>query len=180
MKALGYAGLVALLAFLGSSAALAQESKSAALAKELAAAMDAAKLDSIAAKDPSNPDVYVGALYMPSFQLLTVAAKYSAPVLLDSRLLRAEYRDVYLDLSSASIPGTKVFVEDLGIDGLKARREDNQPFDSVEMSGKRTVFDSDWDKQKLSEAEYLKAYAAADERYTQMLAALLAQLKKAS
>ena len=43
-------------------AASAQESKSAALAKELAAALDAAKLDSIGAKDPVKPEQFVGAL----------------------------------------------------------------------------------------------------------------------
>ena len=180
MKALEHGCFVALFALICSGAALAQESKSAPLARQLAAALDAAKLDSIAAKDPSNPDVYIGALYMPGFELLTVAAKYSAPVLLDTRLSKAEYRDVYLDVSSASVPGTKMFVEDLGIDGIKARRENGQPFDTVETTGKRVAFDSDWDKQKLSEADYMKAFAAADERYAQMLTALLAQLKKTS
>ena len=180
MKALGHGCFVALFAFMCSSAALAQESKSAPLAKQLAAALDAAKLDSIAAKDPSNPGVFIGALYLPGFELLAVSAQYSAPTLLDTRLLRAEYRDVYLDLSSASVPGTKVFVEDLGIDGVKARRDNDQPFDTVEISGKRTVFDSDWGKQKMSEADYMKAFTAADERYTEMLTALLAQIKKRS
>ena len=177
MKALGHGCFVALLAFMFSSAALAQESKSAPIAKQLAAALDAAKLDAVAAKDPSNPDVFIGALYIPGFELLAVAAKYQAPVLLDGRLNNKEYRDVYLDLSSASIAGTKVFVEDLGIDGIKARREDDQPFDTVEMAGKRTVFDSEWGKQKLSEADYMKAFAEADSRYAQMLSALLAQIK---
>src|SRR6185436_3221517 len=129
---------------------------------------------------PSNPDVYIGALYMPGFELLAVSAKYSAPTLLDSRLTTAEYREVYLDLSSASVPGTKIFVEDLGIDGVKARREDDQPFDTVQLAGKRTVFDSEWGKQKLSEADYMKAFADADARYAEMLTALLAQLKKTS
>jgi hypothetical protein len=180
MKALGHGCIVALLAFMSSSVALAQESKSAPLAKQLAAALDAAKLDSIAAKDPSNPDVYIGALYMAGFELLAVSAKYSAPTLLDSRLTSADYREVYLDLSSAAVPGTKVFVEDLGIDGVKARREDDQPFDTVEISGKRTIFDSEWGKQKISEADYMKAFAEADARYAEMLTALLAQLKKTS
>ena len=36
----------------------------------------------------------------------------------------------------------------------------------------------EWKKQQLTEPEYMKTYAAADERYTQMLAALIAQLKK--
>jgi hypothetical protein len=163
-----------------AAAAMAQDAKSAPLAKQLAAALDAAKLDSVAARDPSNPEVYIGALYFPGLQLLAISAQYSAPQLLDARLDKKEYRDVYIDLNSASVGGTKVFVEDLGNDGLKARRDDNQPFDSVEMAGKQTAFDNDWRRQKLSEDDYMKAFAAADERYSQMLTALLAHLKKTS
>ena len=71
-------------------------------------------------------------------------------------------------------------VEDPGADGLKAKRENNMAFDQAEMAGKRTMFDGDWKAQKLSEQDYTKAFAAADERYAQILAALLAQLKKTS
>ena len=77
-------------------------------------------------------------------------------------------------------PDTKVFIEDPGADGLKAKREENQAFDAVEMGGKRTMFDGDWKKQKLSEPEYLKAFSTADERYAEILAALIAQAKKTS
>jgi hypothetical protein len=51
---------------------------------------------------------------------------------------------------------------------------------TYELAGKRSAFDGDWKKQNLSEAEYMKAVSTADERYTQMLIALLAQLKKTS
>ena len=160
--------------------ASAQDSKSAPLAKQLAAALDAAKLDSIAAKDPSAPDLFVAALYFPGTQLLVVSAKYSVPQLLNERVTKREYRDVYLDLNGASVADTKVFIEDPGADGLKVKHEDNTAFDSVEMGGKRTMFDGDWKKQKLSEQDYLKAFSTADERYAQILAALLAQAKKTS
>ena len=42
------------------------------------------------------------------------------------------------------------------------------------------MFDGEWKAQKLSEQEYMKAFSSADERYAQILAALLAQLKKQS
>ena len=171
------AGVAVLFA---SAAALAQGSKSTPLAKQLAAAMDAAKMESIAAKDPDNPGVYIGALYIPNFQLLVIANAYSAPVLLDTRIGKKEYRDVYIDLNSATAPATRLFVEDLGADGVQVKREDNQGSDAVENKGARTVFDGDWRKQKMSEEDYLKAFAAADERYTQVLTALLAQLKTGS
>jgi len=163
-----------------SATAFAQESKSVALAKQLAAALDTAKLDSLAAADPSSPDTFVAALYFANMQLLVVSAKYTAPLLLIAKVAKKEYRDVYIDLNSASVPESKIFIEDLGADGLKAKREENQVFDTFEQAGKRTVFDSDWKKQKLSEQEYMKAFSGADDQYARILTALLAQLKKTS
>jgi len=101
------------------------------------------------------------------------------PAALDGRLSKKEYRDLYIDLNS-SPANNRVFIEDLGADGLKAKREENQPFDSVEMNGARTMFDSDWKKQKISEDDYMKTFSAADARYSEILTALLAQLKKGS
>jgi len=170
-----------LLGFLvAGSPALAQEGKSVALAKQLAAALDAAKLDSVAAKDPSAPDRFVAALYFPGAQLLVVSAKYTAPQLLDARLAKKEYRDTYIDLSSASVPDSKIFVQDALADGLKAKRDENQPFDIFETAGKPVSFDGDWKKQKLSEQDYMKAFSTADDRYSGMLNALIAELKKTS
>jgi hypothetical protein len=171
---------VAAAVSLSTAAVFAQEGKSPALAKQLAAALDAAKLDSVAAKDPSGADTFVAALYFPGAQLLVVSAKYAAPQLLDTRLGKKEYRDTYIDLSSASIPESKIFVQDAGADGLKAKHEENTAFDIYEAGGKSTMFDGDWKRQKLSEQDYNKAYSSADDRYSSMLAALLAQLKKTS
>ena len=171
-----HVSLAAVLALSLAPRASAQESKSAPLAKQLAAALDAAKLDSIAAKDPDGTDVFVAALYFPNMQFLVISGKYSVPQLLATRLTKKEYRDVYLDLNGAAT--AKTFIEDPGCDGLKAKRESNQAFDTAEMDGKRTMFDGEWKAQKLSEQDYTKAFAAADERYAKILAALLAQLKK--
>jgi hypothetical protein len=170
------AGVVA-LSLLGTASASAQDAKSVALAKQLAAALSAAKLDSIAAKDPSAPDAFIGALFFPG-QFLVISAKYAVPALLDTRLFRKEYRDVYLDLNGAAVANTKTFIEDGGADGLRAERNGDLPFDTYETGGVRMLFDGDWKKQKLSKEDYQKAFAAADERYSQMLQALLAELKK--
>lgn len=179
-RAAVYGALAAILVLSLTPVVAAQEGKSGALAKQLGAALDAAKLDAVAAKDPTAADTFVAALYFSGAQLLVVSAKYSAPQLLDARLGKKEYRDVYLDLSSASIPESKVFVQDAGADGIKAKSQEGQAFDIVETNGKPTNFDGDWKKQKLSEQEYMKAFTAADDRYSQMLTALLAQLKKTS
>jgi hypothetical protein len=172
--------LIAMLVVSLAGPALAQESKSAMLAKQLTAALDAGKLDCIAAKDPSAPDVFMAALYFSGAQLLVISGKYSVPQLLTERLGRKEYRDVYMDLNGAAAADTKVFIQDPGADGLRAKRDENQAFDIVEISGKQTMFNSDWKAQKLSEQEYMKQFGEADERYAKILTALLAQVKKTS
>ena len=161
-------------------AAWAQESKSAALARQLSAALDGAKLDSIAARDPAAPEVFHAALYFSGAQLLVVSAKYPAPDYLVDRLTKREYRDVYLDLNGAAVPNSKAFIQDNAADGLKAKNGDRQAADKYEMAGKETVFDGEPKKQKLSEQDYQKAFADADEKYAQILTALLSQIKKSS
>ena len=62
-----------------------------------------AELDSVAAKDPSSADVFIGALYIRGVQLLVVSAKYTAPSPLNDKVAKKEYRDVYIDLNIASV-----------------------------------------------------------------------------
>ena len=83
MRVFARASMAGLIVLALSWPALAQESKSAALATQLAAALDAAKLDSIAAKDATGADTYIGALYFPGVQLLVVAARYTVRGLLN-------------------------------------------------------------------------------------------------
>jgi hypothetical protein len=170
--------LAVLSILLTSSFLFAQTSKSADAAKQLAAALDAGKLEAIAAADPADPTQFVAALYFQGAQILVVAAKYSAPPLLVQKIKEKNYRDVYIDLSSASIAGSKVFVIDTGVDGLAAKPGDGGA-DTFEQGTKEYLFDGDWKKAKLSEEEYMKAFAEADERYAKMLAVLTAQAKSA-
>jgi hypothetical protein len=170
-------GLLA-VSFSATVPAQEQEPKSAAVARQLAAALDAAKLDAIAAQDPGKPDVFIGGLYFAGTEFLVVSAQYSAPAHMNDEISKKDYHDAYLDLSSASVPATKVFIEDLGANGLVAKPGENQPFDTYEAGGKRTMFDGDWKKQQMSEDDYMKAFAAADDAYTKMLTALLNQIKK--
>jgi hypothetical protein len=158
-------------------ALFAQAPRSATVARELARALDEAKLDAIAAADPSDPSTFVAALYFQGSQMLAVAAKYAAPPLLLEKIKQKNYRDVYIDLSSASIAGSKMFVIDTGVDGVGPRPGDSGA-DSWEHGPKQYAFDGEWKKAKISEEDYMKAYAQADEQYAKMLAALLAQVKK--
>jgi hypothetical protein len=162
-----------------STAAAAQESKSVALAKELTTILDGAKLTAIAAKDGSDPDAFVAAMYFSGSQLLIVSAKYAPAVLLNEKLAKKDYQEIYIDLNSASVAGTRVFVEDLGADGLKLDHSEGAAFDSVDRGGKRTIFDNDWKKeQKLSDEQYAKLFADADAIYARLLQALISQAKR--
>jgi hypothetical protein len=158
------------------STLFAQDSKSAAVAGELTRLLDQLKLDAVAARQ--GTDEFVAALYFQGSQLLVVGGKYSVPDRLTYLIGQKQYRDVYADLSSASEQATKVFVMDLGADGLKFRRENDEPFDTVDSSGTSVAFNGE--RGKLSEDDYRKAFATSDEQYTSMLQALLAALKKPS
>ena len=165
-------------ALLVPAVALAQESRSAAVASELTRLLDQARLESIAAKNEAAGQ-YVSALYIPGSQLLVVSAKYSQPARMDYLLTEKKYQEIYQDLNSASERQSKVFVMDLGANGLRFKQEKNE-LDTADVSGKSVVFDGAWDKAKISEAEYRKAFETTDAQYTQMLQALIAALKKPS
>jgi hypothetical protein len=154
-----------------------QQSKSAALAVELTKLLDANKLDSVAAK---AADQYVGALYIQGTQLLVVQARYTVPERMNQLISTKAYRDAYIDLNSASDLKTKIFISDLGANGLRFKKENNQPSDTVDLPGKSIAFDGEWDKAKISEADYTKTYQSTDEQYSLMLQALIGALKKPS
>ena len=48
----------------------------------------------------------------------------------------------------------------------------------IELGGKAFNLDGNWREDKMSEADYMKLHAETDERYTQILAALLGEAKK--
>lgn len=172
-------GVALLLATAAIGPVQAQESKSAPLVKELTSLMQQRKLDSIAARHPAADDQFVAALSFPG-QLLVVTARSVAPPVVNEKLFRAEYRDVYIDLNSASIPESRVMISDGGADGLRPRREANQPFDTYDSGGKSARFDGNWRAAKMSEKDYLAAFAEAEEAYIAALSALITELKKTS
>lgn len=158
--------------------AAAQESRSSQLATDLAALLDAAQLDSIAVK--VEGDEYAAALYFSGSQLLVVKARYVAPQSMDARIAEGDYRSVYIDLNSASIPDSKTLVSDGGADGLQASRSADGPLDTVDIGSSSYVFDGEWGNAGLSEQEYLEAFRMSDTEYTGMLEALIAQARAAS
>src|SRR5262245_28489911 len=122
---------IAAVLVLAPAMATAQDSKSATSVTELVKMLDSMKLDSFAVKG-STPNEYVGALYFPGSQLLVVSAKFDTPWRADSLLDSKNYRDLYIELNSASLPQTKVFVSDLGANGLRARK-DGSAYDTADV-----------------------------------------------
>ena len=123
--------------------------------------------------------MFVAALYIPGTQLLVVSAKYAAPPLLVDRITAKDYQAVYVDLQSASVRGSKVFIRirvpTASPRNLAATRRPT----AGTRADKSVSFDGDWKKAKIAEADYTKAFADADDRYAKMLSMLIAQAKKA-
>lgn len=157
-------------------APLGETLRSTSLAKDLADALTRRKLDAVAAAVPDEPDRFVAALFPSRAQLLVFSARYASPSTLQARLSHKQYRDVYLDLQSAPIPGSNVFFQDMMADGLCSGR-DQVPDLLWDGNAVQTVFDGDWKKHDLSEREYTTLLAAADERYSRLLEVLLTALQ---
>ena len=171
--------LVALIACaLVPSLARAQEAgKSTELVKQLTQLLESKKIEAVAAPDAQNPGSFLAALYFPGTQLILVSAKYSSPPLLTELLARKDYKAVYAELVSASVPASKVFISDIYADGLFVKPSGSNPPDSVENGNTQTTFDGAWKKAKLSEADYLKIFSDADAVYTRALQGLINHLK---
>ena len=166
------------LVLLAAPVASAQDPTSAGPVKELNDLLSSRKIDSIAAR--ISTEEFVGALTFPG-QLMVVWAKTSAPSVVNEKLIKKEYKEVYMDLNSASIVESRHFVTDLGPDGLRAKPENRQgPADTHDLGTKSMRFDGSWREDKMSEKEYLQAHAEADAAYAKAIQALIAELKKAS
>ena len=149
-------------------------SVSLAPAARLAMLLDVHALDAFAAADPETPGRYAAVLYFPRIQMLTVAGTYAAPALLDALLAKGDYRQVYLDLSTAAAREGRLFVEDFGAPGIRPSRQDDMPFDRVWRDTTRQVtYDGEWVPQKLSEAAYRDRFAADDADYAHVLQVLI-------
>lgn len=163
---------------LASVPAFAQEPQSAAPARELSQLLQAQKLDSIATRLPGSEDEFAAALVFPG-QMIVVWAKFTSPSYINEKILKREYREAYIDLNSASIVESRHFVTDIGSDGIR-KGERDQPADSHDLGNKVMRFDGDWREDKMSEDDYMKAYADADALYSKVLQALIAKVKTPS
>lgn len=156
-------------------AAQAPASSSAAVTAELVKLLEERKLDAAAGRLAA--DEFVGAMYFPGSQLVVLSAKTSVPDRMTYLLLQKSYKDLYVELNGAIDRESRIFVSDLGANGLKFRNGRGESPDTVEVVGGTTTFDGEWRKAKISEAEYAKRYQSHDERYKRMVEAMLTALK---
>ena len=149
----------------GSFVSQAQSRSSDSLVEELKQLMDDQELGAIAAQDPSKENHFVAALYFSGVQVLAVSAPYSAPLIMSGMLDNGDYRNAYIDLSSASDPEARFFVDDFGADGLLVGSATEGPGDSVNRGGQLVALDvSD-------------LYAQADQDYAEILRLLIGKLR---
>lgn len=154
-------------------------SKSAPVAQALAQRLEQAKLQYLAVRDPGEEGRYVAVMHLPKVQFVVISAKYSAPPLIQEKLIQGKYQDVFVELNSASDRNSRIIVEDLRADGLPRAKSKEYGADKFEAIGKGILdFDFDWRKAKLTREDYMKAVDAADEQYARMLTLLLEQAKK--
>ena len=165
--------LVVAFVAVSTAHAQAQDTMSAALAAELAEIMSAAQLDAVAAKDTEGDDRFVAALAFPG-QLLVVSARYEVPIYVREKISNGQYRDVYIDLNSASIADTKILITDAGADGLAGS---GGAVDMYDTGARVLRFDGDPGGQQLSQDDYDQAFSDAETQYSRMLKVLIAQAR---
>lgn len=147
-------------------------------AKRLRMLLTERSLEAVATADPSQPDRFVAALYLPGSQLLVIAATHPQPALVQQRIDAGNHRQAYIDLHTTGAQAGRLFVEDLQANGLQPTREDDQPFDIVwENDRTQTVYDGDWERQWLTRDTYFRRFAEADRRYAALLERLIAALE---
>jgi hypothetical protein len=170
-------GIALLVSHLVATAPAEQPVRSAALAAQLGAALHEQRLDAIAARDPDEADRFIAALFFQDAQLLVISARYASPPLLDARLAAKQYRDVYHDLSTAAVPDTSLFFQDMSADGLCNSRD--KAADILYRGPVTSIFNGDWKSHDRSEAEYRQRLLDADARYSRLLEILIAEVTSA-
>jgi|SRR5215831_3213632 len=149
---------------------------SATPVKELAAYLTSHNQTAIAARDPDS-GVFIAALFYPGVQLLVVSAKPASPDALAAELAAKNFQDVYAALQDGALRAGRLFVQDLGADGLA---DGGDSVDVVYDQGQQTLFDGNPRSHKLSEKAYRDAYTSADTRYAHMVTVLLTEAKRAA
>jgi hypothetical protein len=166
----GVSLVVASRLFLTSAAA--QTSTSAPLAQKLSAFMEANRVQALAARDPATANRYVAALFYPGSQLLVVAGSPTVATLAQQQFERGEYAALYSTLHQSVAADSKLFVQDMNADGLRAKERDSTDivYDRVVY---QMLFDGNPGKRRQTDQAYEREFVEADASYSQLLRILL-------
>jgi hypothetical protein len=152
-----------------------QDSKSAPLAKELTTRWAERRVDVFAVQDPSRPGFFVAVRAYPGVQLLVVGGKSTALDYMKYQLDRKDYGEAYSALHSSTAPDTKLFVHDMGCDGLT--RESDQVDVVHEKGADQIVFDRAGKASGLSRDAYNAKLRAIDAEYAALLDIILKAIR---
>jgi hypothetical protein len=143
----------------------------------LIALLDEHGLDTIAAPDPAEDGRFAAAMYLPGSQLLAISAVHPDPDRMQRAIETGYHRQVYIDLNTVGATTGRIFIQDLQADGLRPTRTGTEPFDIVWEDGVRqTVYDGDWERQRIPQAAYRERFIDAERRYVSLLQTLIAAL----
>jgi hypothetical protein len=158
----------------GMAAAQRPVGSSAAAVKELSSFLAAHNQTAIAAKDPES-GAFVAALFYPGVQMLVVSGRPPAAAEVDAQLAAKDFQNVYAALQDGAAQSGRLFVQDLGADGLT---DGGESVDVVYEDGRQTLFDGNPRSHKLSDKAYHEAFVSADTRYAHMLGLLLGEARR--
>jgi len=99
-----------------------------------------------------------------------------APDAVAAQLAARNYQDVYASLQDGSAQHGRLFVQDLGADGLA---DGGDSVDIVYDNGQQVVFDGNPKSHKMSDKAYHEAFSSADTRYARMLTVLINEARRA-
>jgi len=172
LTVIGFCGM----AFPARAAAPAP-SATGGLVKELTDLLTAQKLDAVATRLDS--DTFAAAFYVPGSELIAISAKYSAPAFLNEKILGRKYQDAYADLSTTAATDSKVLIEDIKADGIRAQPGKGEASDIVTRGAAAPLqLDGKWKDRKMAQDDYTKAFQDAETSYRKILEALIVELKK--
>ena len=178
---------VGLVVGMGSIASVAAQqapppaAQSVAAAKEVTSLMTASKRDCVVVEHNAVFGGYVAALLIPGAKLTVVMARFKDTTSMAYKLYQKDCMGAYADLSAAMDAVDRVVVDDISADGLVALPKKDVPRDALTRDGKTMKFDGDkavLKQAKMTADDFNKAFAAADETYSQLLLLLSKELKK--
>ena len=145
--------------------------RSPGMVQALVSALSSAGATAIATPDPAEPGRYVAAMLFPKVQLLVISAKSSATEYIAAELAAGRHEKVYDALHQAE-PATKLFVQDMGGDGLRGM-EGGLADLVYERGTTQHILDGNHKTARLSEKDYAALHRRLDDQYARLLSLLV-------